>query len=105
MAKYIYTHTHIHTNKHIYIHAQSHAGYYPGAETIFLKLIFNPDDGKIYGAQAVGKEGVEKRVDVIATAMMGDMTVNDLAEVCMYVCMYVFICGEEGRRDRDGHDG
>lgn len=57
-----------------------HAGYYPGAKNIVLKLIFNPD-GKIFGAQAVGEQGVEKRIDVIATAIKGNLSVYDLPEI------------------------
>ena len=57
-----------------------HAGYYPGAKNIVLKLIFN-DSGKIYGAQAVGEKGVDKRIDVIATAIKGGLTVHDLPEI------------------------
>jgi NADPH-dependent 2,4-dienoyl-CoA reductase/sulfur reductase-like enzyme len=55
----------------VHIHPSSHAGYYPGAAKIHLKLIFDRDTGKIYGAQAVGHDGIEKRIDVIATAMQG----------------------------------
>ena len=62
----------------IYIHSGSHAGYYPGAMPLSLKLLFDKETGKILGAQAVGMEGVEKRIDVIATAMQGGMTVYDL---------------------------
>lgn len=65
----------------VHIHPNSHAGYYPGASQIHLKLIFDRATGKIYGAQAVGKDGVEKRIDVIATAMQGEMLVEDLAEL------------------------
>jgi NADPH-dependent 2,4-dienoyl-CoA reductase/sulfur reductase-like enzyme/rhodanese-related sulfurtransferase len=65
----------------IHIHPGSHAGYYPGAKQVHLKLIFDPSGGKIYGAQAVGEDGVEKRIDVIATAMQGSLTVDDLAEL------------------------
>lgn len=65
----------------VHIHPNSHAGYYPGANELHLKLIFDVTTGKIYGAQAVGKDGVEKRIDVIATAMQGNMTVHDLAEL------------------------
>jgi NADPH-dependent 2,4-dienoyl-CoA reductase/sulfur reductase-like enzyme/rhodanese-related sulfurtransferase len=65
----------------VHIHPNSHAGYYPGASTIHLKLIFDKVTGKIYGAQAVGKDGVDKRIDVIATAMQGNLTVEDLAEL------------------------
>lgn len=65
----------------IHLHPGSHAGYYPGSETIHLKLIFSPDTGKILGAQAVGGEGVEKRIDVIATAIRFGATVDDLKEL------------------------
>lgn len=65
----------------IHIQSKHHASYYPGAETIVLKLLFNPEDGTIYGAQAVGKEGVDKRIDVIATAIKGHLTVDDLPEL------------------------
>ena len=64
-----------------HIHPGSHAGYYPGAETIHLKLIFDLTSGRIYGAQAVGKDGVDKRIDVIATAMRGGLTASDLADL------------------------
>ncbi len=62
----------------VIIHASHHAGYYPGATQMSLKLLFAPDDGRIYGAQAVGVEGVDKRIDVIATAIKGKMTAFDL---------------------------
>jgi NADPH-dependent 2,4-dienoyl-CoA reductase/sulfur reductase-like enzyme/rhodanese-related sulfurtransferase len=65
----------------VHIHPNSHAGYYPGASKVHLKLIFDPKTGKIYGAQAVGNDGIEKRIDVIATAMAGSLTVEDLAEL------------------------
>ncbi len=64
----------------IYLHPNDHAGYYPGASSIHLKLLFSPH-GQILGAQAVGKSGVDKRIDVIATAIRGRMTVDDLAEL------------------------
>lgn len=64
----------------IYIHPLSNAGYYPGARDLSLKLLFDKD-GKILGVQAIGEKGVDKRVDVIATAMRGDMTVYDLEEL------------------------
>ena len=68
----------------IYLHAGSHAGYYPGAERIHLKLIFRTTDGLILGAQAVGLAGVDKRIDVIAMAIQKGSTVYDLeeAELC-----------------------
>jgi NADPH-dependent 2,4-dienoyl-CoA reductase/sulfur reductase-like enzyme/rhodanese-related sulfurtransferase len=65
----------------VHLHALNHVGYYPGAKPIALKLIFNPETGEIYGAQAVGEKDVEKRIDVIATAIMGGMTVDDLAQL------------------------
>ena len=64
----------------VYLHPGHHAGYYPGAKPIHLKLIFNVPDGRILGAQAVGLEGVEKRIDVIAAAIQRGGTVYDLAE-------------------------
>ena len=67
--------------KVVHIHPGSHAGYYPGAYPISIKLIFAPETGKILGAQAVGYDGVEKRIDVIATAIKGNLTVNDLADL------------------------
>lgn len=65
----------------IYIHPNDHAGYYPGASPMTLKLLFDPEDARIWGAQAVGTAGVDKRIDVIATAIHAGMTVFDLEEV------------------------
>ena len=59
--------------------ANNHAGYYPGATPITLKLVFDPKYGRVLGAQAVGRDGVDKRIDVIATAMSLSATVWDLA--------------------------
>lgn len=56
----------------------SHAGYYPGAERLFLKLVWDSASGRLLGGQAVGEKGADKRIDVIATAIAGDMTVEDL---------------------------
>lgn len=64
----------------VYLHPGHHAGYYPGARPIRLKLLFSVPEGRILGAQAVGLEGVEKRIDVIATAIQFGGTVHDLAE-------------------------
>jgi NADPH-dependent 2,4-dienoyl-CoA reductase/sulfur reductase-like enzyme/rhodanese-related sulfurtransferase len=64
----------------VYLHPGHHAGYYPGAHAIHLKVLFSVPDGRILGAQAVGLEGVEKRIDVIATAIQFQGTVHDLAE-------------------------
>ena len=68
----------------IYLHPGHHVGYYPGAKPITMKLIFSTEDGRILGAQAVGEEGVEKRIDVIAMAIQKGATVFDLeeAELC-----------------------
>jgi len=68
----------------VYLHPGHHAGYYPGARPIHLKLLFAVPDGRILGAQALGFEGVEKRIDVIATAIQFNGTVHDLAaaELC-----------------------
>ncbi len=59
----------------------SHASYYPGAKPIDIKLLFSPGSGKILGAQLIGSQGVDKRIDVIATAIRGSMTVFDLEEL------------------------
>jgi NADPH-dependent 2,4-dienoyl-CoA reductase/sulfur reductase-like enzyme/rhodanese-related sulfurtransferase len=67
-----------------YVHPTHHAGYFPGAQRMHLKLLFEPETGRILGAQAVGKAGVDKRIDVIAMAIQAGMTVFDLeeAELC-----------------------
>jgi len=64
----------------IYLHPGHHAGYYPGAKPIHMKLLFARQDGRVLGAQAVGQEGVEKRIDVIAMAIQNRATVFDLEE-------------------------
>ena len=68
----------------IYLHPGHHVGYYPGASPINLKLIFSREDGRVVGAQAIGREGVEKRIDVISMAIQKNATVFDLeeAELC-----------------------
>jgi NADPH-dependent 2,4-dienoyl-CoA reductase/sulfur reductase-like enzyme/rhodanese-related sulfurtransferase len=68
----------------IYLHPGHHVNYYPGAKPITMKLIFSTEDGRVLGAQAVGEEGVEKRIDVIAMAIQKGATVFDLeeAELC-----------------------
>ena len=65
----------------IYVHPRNHVGYYPGGALMALKLLFSPDDGKILGGQVVGRRGVAKRIDVLATAMRAGMTVFDLEEL------------------------
>lgn len=64
-----------------YTHSLSHAGYYGGATLISLKLIYAPHTGKLLGAQAIGKSGVEKRIDVLATAIRARLSVFDLEEL------------------------
>ena len=64
-----------------YVHPLNHAGYYPGATQLSLKLMFDPTSGKILGAQAVGHRGVEKRIDVLATAQRLGATVMDLEKL------------------------
>lgn len=63
------------------VNGSSHASYFPGAETITLKLIWSPADGRILGAQASGIDGVDKRLDVIATAIRGRLGIDDLAHL------------------------
>ena len=65
----------------IHTHPNSHAGYYPDAKQMTLKLIFDPTSGEILGAQGLGIEGVDKRIDVIATAIRGDLTAPELADL------------------------
>jgi len=65
----------------IYLHPADHATYYPGASAITLKLLFEPGRGRILGAQAVGKAGVDKRLDVIAVAQRAGLTVFDLEDL------------------------
>jgi NADPH-dependent 2,4-dienoyl-CoA reductase/sulfur reductase-like enzyme/rhodanese-related sulfurtransferase len=64
----------------VYVHPTNHAGYYPGAEGMTLKLLFDSKTGRILGAQAVGGAGVDKRIDVLAVAIQAGMTVFDLEE-------------------------
>jgi NADPH-dependent 2,4-dienoyl-CoA reductase/sulfur reductase-like enzyme/rhodanese-related sulfurtransferase len=65
----------------IHSHPMSHAGYYPGAQPMSLKLLFDSESGAILGAQAVGGEGIDKRIDVIATAITGGITADELADL------------------------
>ena len=65
----------------LHLHPNSNGGYFPGAEPIALKVLFAPLSGRLLGAQAVGRDGVDKRIDVLATALKGAMTVHDLAEL------------------------
>jgi NADPH-dependent 2,4-dienoyl-CoA reductase/sulfur reductase-like enzyme/rhodanese-related sulfurtransferase len=65
----------------VYVHPTHHAGYFPGAESMALKLLFDSTTGRILGAQAVGGAGVDKRIDVLAVAIQAGMTVFDLEEM------------------------
>jgi NADPH-dependent 2,4-dienoyl-CoA reductase/sulfur reductase-like enzyme/rhodanese-related sulfurtransferase len=65
----------------VYVHPTDHAGYYPGAEQMTLKLLFDPESGKVLGAQGIGGAGVDKRIDVLAVAIQAGMTVFDLEEM------------------------
>ena len=64
----------------VHIHPSSHASYYPGSAQISFKLLFDPQDGRILGAQGVGLGGVEKRIDVLSMAIKGGLTVEDLQD-------------------------
>lgn len=64
-----------------WVESKSHASYYPGAESVMLKILFSPEDGKLLGAQSVGKKGIDKRIDVLATALFSGMTVYDLEDL------------------------
>ncbi|QDU79679.1 Coenzyme A disulfide reductase [Polystyrenella longa] len=67
--------------KSVIVQAGHHSGYFPGAKTITLKLIYEPETGVVLGAQAIGAAGIDKRIDVIATAMKFKATVEDLTEL------------------------
>lgn len=65
----------------IHIHPASHAGYYPGATQISFKMLFDPKTGKILGAQGVGRDGIDKRIDLIANSIKAGFTVYDLQDI------------------------
>lgn len=65
----------------IYLHPSHHASYYPGAERLDMKVLFHKESGALLGAQVVGKEGADKRIDVLATAIKAGMTIRDLSEL------------------------
>ncbi|MGP6139313.1 MULTISPECIES: FAD-dependent oxidoreductase [unclassified Jeotgalibaca] len=65
----------------VHTSGKDHASYYPGATDVVLKLIFNPKTGEIYGAQGIGEKGVDKRIDILATAIKGNLTIFDLPEL------------------------
>jgi NADPH-dependent 2,4-dienoyl-CoA reductase/sulfur reductase-like enzyme/rhodanese-related sulfurtransferase len=74
----------LHHYEKVYLHPGSHASYYPGVKPIHMKVLFDTADGRLLGAQAVGEDGVARRIDVIATALQLGGTVYDLeeAELC-----------------------
>lgn len=65
----------------VHLQPNSHAGYYPGAQAINLKLLYSPDTRKLLAAQAVGREGIDKRIDVMATALYAGLSIDDLIEL------------------------
>jgi NADPH-dependent 2,4-dienoyl-CoA reductase/sulfur reductase-like enzyme/rhodanese-related sulfurtransferase len=65
----------------LYLHPNSHAGYYPGASPISMKVLYSRDTEKLLGVQAIGKDGVEKRVDVLATAIKSGLTIDEIADL------------------------
>tara|TARA_R110001583_G_scaffold6618_5_gene33605 strand:+ start:35080 stop:36783 length:1704 start_codon:yes stop_codon:yes gene_type:complete len=69
------------TFEKVYVHTASHASYYPGAEIVSFKMLFDPISGKILGAQAVGKDGIDKRIDIMAVAQRAGMTVDQLQHI------------------------
>jgi NADPH-dependent 2,4-dienoyl-CoA reductase/sulfur reductase-like enzyme/peroxiredoxin family protein/rhodanese-related sulfurtransferase/TusA-related sulfurtransferase len=64
----------------VYTHGRSHAGYFPGSQPLAIKLLFAADDGRVLGAQVVGGDGVDKRLDVLATAIQAGLTVKQLQD-------------------------
>ncbi|MGO3791060.1 MAG: FAD-dependent oxidoreductase [Enterococcus gilvus] len=65
----------------VHVSGKDHASYYPGASELTLKLVFEPKTGKLYGAQGVGGKGIDKRIDILATAIKGELTIFDLPEL------------------------
>jgi NADPH-dependent 2,4-dienoyl-CoA reductase/sulfur reductase-like enzyme len=64
-----------------YTHSSSHAGYYPGAFPLSIKILYSPDNGKLLGAQVIGSDGVDKRIDVFAVALRHGLTITELSEL------------------------
>jgi rhodanese-related sulfurtransferase len=65
----------------IHLHPNSHASYYPGAHPLALKVIYNSESGELLGAQCVGRDGVDKRIDVLAVAIQARLKVEDLVDL------------------------
>ena len=74
-----------------YTHPDDHAAYYPGSRQMSIKLLFSPGEGKILGAQVVGYQGVDKCIDVLATALRAKMNVFDPAGIRTGLCSTVFL--------------
>ena len=85
----------------VHLHPNNHAGYYPGARPLHLKLLFAPD-GRVLGAQATGGDGVDKRIDVIATAIRAGLTVDDLAGLRTRLLATVRVSQRPGQPGRHG---
>jgi rhodanese-related sulfurtransferase len=67
-----------HPYRKVHVHPNGHASYYPGTQAMHLKVLFDATDGRLLGAQAVGVDGVDKRIDVLAVALRAGMTIEDL---------------------------
>jgi NADPH-dependent 2,4-dienoyl-CoA reductase/sulfur reductase-like enzyme len=65
----------------VVVHPFQHVGYYPGAKQLTIKVLFHKSTGEILGAQAIGEEGIDKRIDILATAIRGKMTIYDLEDL------------------------
>ncbi len=63
------------------IHKDHHAGYYPGARELTLQLVYDRKTGRLLGGEAFGPEGIDKRIDVLAIALLGELSLDDLAEL------------------------
>lgn len=61
--------------------AKTHAGYYPGGETLNIKILYHEKTNQLLGGQIIGKDGVDKRIDVLATALFNDMTIHQLVDL------------------------
>ena len=83
----------------VYLHPSGHAGYYPGTAPMHIKITFAPDTGRLLGAQVVGFDGVDKRLDVLATALRAGLTVQDL-ESLDHPWVQEYFNGPRGRAAR-----
>lgn len=95
---------------HVILSPMSHAGYYPGGKLMTMKVVFEKETYRLLGAQIVGYEGVDKRIDVLATAIFAGLRATDLKDLRFGLCATVFVgegSGEHGglhdREHRRGH--